>query len=325
LAQLPDTDSLKVTEDAKDVKVEFSQWTLTLRKVDGGLSIRDPNGRVLVEGIYPHSGRKLTMTERIGAKKEKTWSPSFLTEARGLNVTMTRVGSGVRLAVSGTYFRPQQLVEKHAGGDPNDPLLNQEVSIVKNQEFGVESLVGGYDLEITPKGVLTLHYDYSTKNASGRLSEAGLSLLLPAGLTEFRWIGQGIYAGYPGKDRLNEFGLFHLNRDDLRFQGNRRETELALLTDSEGSGVALAAANADIAVERADDLTLLSHNALISGLGNKGAAAENSIKAEKISQIAGQFMLVPLARPWPDALTRWFGKPAAASGVFRPFYHSYDQ
>lgn len=110
-------------------------------------------------------------------------------------------------------------------------------------------------------------------------------------LAEFRWIGQGPYAGYPGKDRLNEFGLFHLNR----------------------------------AVERDGDKTLLKHNAVISCLGNKIGRAESLVNSAKVGRISGSFTLVPTEDAWPAALTRWFGKPAAAREVFRPFYHSYDQ
>lgn len=36
---------------------------------------------------------------------------------------------------------------------------------------------------------------------------------------EFRWIGRGPYAGYPGKERLSDFGLWHLNHEDLYFRG----------------------------------------------------------------------------------------------------------
>jgi beta-galactosidase len=157
------------------------------------------------------------------------------------------------------------------------------------------------------------------------LSEAGLTVSAPAGAGEFRWIGQGPHAGYPGKDVLNEFGLFHLNRADLRFQGNRRGTELALLTGAGGAGFALAMAPGDVAVERDGERTLLSHNALIGSLGNKGTTPEVTHHAETTSRIAGAFVLVPLTHRWPAALVRWFGKPAAAQDVYRPFFHSYDQ
>ncbi|MDR2675621.1 MAG: hypothetical protein LBC18_12395 [Opitutaceae bacterium] len=35
--------------------------------------------------------------------------------------------------------------------------------------------------------------------------------------------------------------------------------------------------------------------------------------------------ILPLDAEWPAALKRYFGEPAAARDVFRPFYHSYDQ
>jgi len=80
-----------------------------------------------------------------------------------------------------------------------------------------------------------------------------------------------------------------------------------------------------VAVERAGDQTLLSHNAIISGLGNKGTPPETAVDAAQTQRIAGSLTLVPLDDAWPAALARWFGGPAAASEVFRPFYHSYDQ
>jgi beta-galactosidase len=192
-----------------------------------------------------------------------------------------------------------------------------------------QAFVGGYQVELAPNGSLAISYDFRPTGAEGMLSEAGLSVLVPSSLTEFRWIGQGPWAGYPGKDRLNEFGLFHLNREDLRFQGNRRGTELALLTAAAGNGVALAIPAsdgvADVAVERDEGQTLLSHNALIGGLGNKGTRPETRVALDAAQHIAGRFTLLPLAPAWPAALTRLFGQPGTAGEVFRPFLHSYDQ
>ena len=152
-----------------------------------------------------------------------------------------------------------------------------------------------------------------------------MSILLPPELTELRWIGQGPYPGYPGKDRLNEFGLFHLNREDLRFEGNRRQTDLALLTTAAGAGVALVTAAADVALVRDGEGTLFSHNAVIGGVGNKATSPETMVDAARTPRIAGSFTLVPLDDAWPAPLTRWFGKPAAAADMLRPFYRSYDQ
>jgi hypothetical protein len=94
--------------------------------------------------------------------------------------------------------------------------------------------------------------------------EAGLSFIAPAEAASFRWLGAGPYAGFPGKDMLNEFGRHHLNREDLYFQGNRRQVDAALLARSNGSGLALLGSDMDISVERVDEGTTFSHNACSS-------------------------------------------------------------
>ncbi|MDR0902341.1 MAG: DUF4981 domain-containing protein, partial [Opitutaceae bacterium] len=225
-----------VAENSSEVKITLPRWTLAVARATGELTIRDRAGRVLVAGIYPHAGRKLTMAEARGAERSNLWRGSTLAPAGTpeIKVATQKAGAGVAVAlsVSGRYPRADKP--------------------------GEGALTGGYRAEITPAGVIKISYDYAIISApaagdaaaGARLSEAGLSLVLPSPMTEFRWAGAGPYAGYPGKDRLNEFGLFHLNREDLYFQGNRRETELALVTTPEGAGVALVSAPSDIAVER---------------------------------------------------------------------------
>jgi beta-galactosidase len=298
VSALPAPGAPTVEESEVEVKLTHAQWVATATRATGALVICDRAGRVLVEGISPHPGRTLTMAESLAANRASTWRMSTLKEVAAPEVKITREGDTVRLAVSGRYPRPQ----------------------ATDQAF-----VGGYTLEVQPNGAMTVSYEYAPTNANGTLTEAGLSIVLPPGMSEFRWVGQGPYPGYPGKDRLNEFGLFHLTRDDLRFQGNRRETELALLTAPDGTGVALLTEPADVAVQREGDHTLLSHNAVISSLGNKGTSPETIVDAAKTPKIAGRFTLLPLDKSWPAALTRRFGGSTAANEVFKPFYHSYDQ
>ncbi|MES2922876.1 MAG: glycoside hydrolase family 2 TIM barrel-domain containing protein [Verrucomicrobiota bacterium] len=299
-----------VKEDEGEVTIQLAKWAMTVGKTDGHLTIRDSAGKLLVAGIHPHCGRKLTMAEALGAGRKAAaaealgaggsgiWRTTTLQNLESPDVKVTQQGDIVRVAVSGRWPRPD---------NPG------------------QAFTGGYEIETTSSGSMKIRYDYAPANAKGKFAEAGLSVVLPSELTELRWIGQGPYAGYPGKDRLNEFGLFHLNREDLRFQGNRRGTELALLTTPTGLGLALETIAADVAVERDGDKTILSHNAVISGLGNKGTSPETFVDAETTPRISGSFTLVPIEETWPVALTRWFGKPAATSNVYRPFYHSYDQ
>lgn len=298
LAAIPAIKPAGVSEDANEVRIVSDNWTLTVARSSGELAIRDRAGRTLVAGIYPHSGRKPTMAEALSVKDTGLWTMSTLRKPDAADVKVEQFGGKVRLSVTGRYRRP---------------------------DAPEQALTGGYQIELVPNGALDISYRYAPSNARGMLSEAGLSVLMPSGFDQFRWVGQGPYAGYPGKDKLNEFGLFHLNRDDLRFQGNRRGTDLALLTTSDGAGVALTMAPGDVAVERDGEQTLITHNAVIGGLGNKGTRPESRIRLDDTLSISGKFTLLPLETTWPDGITRLFGQPKAADHVFQPFFHSYDQ
>ena len=316
-----------LAQNAGEVTITSPQWVLSVQRATGKLSIRNHAGKLLVDGIYPHTGRKPTMAEALSAQKSGLWLSSIITALDAPVVeAAARDDGGVMLSISGRYVLAAArdgapMAAPPAGADDLMPGAAKADRPAAHQR-GVS---GKIQLEIGRNGAIQVSYDFTPLAAEGVLSEAGLSVMAPAGFGEFRWIGQGPYAGYPGKDKLNEFGLYHLNREDLRFQGNRRGTELALLTDTAGAGFALAAQPSDMAVERYGDGTLLSHNALIGGLGNKGTSPEAIVAVNDATRIAGKFMLVPVGESWPATLTRWFGQPAAASDVFKPFYHSYDQ
>jgi beta-galactosidase len=319
-----------VTESDSEVKVALPQWTLSVQRASGQLSIRDHAGKVLVAGLYPHTGRKPTMAEALRSKTSPLWLSSILETLEQAVVKVERREGKVVLSVAGQYrLQDAKAVQAAALQVAAPSAIADDLvqgagksALPGNGSGGVE---GGYQLEIAANGSIAVSYDFAPVHAVGRLSEAGFTVMAPAGVDEFRWVGQGPFAGYPGKDRLNEFGIYHLNRADLRFQGNRRATELALLTTAGGAGFAMAAPAADVAVERSGERTLLSHNALIGGPGNKGTSPEVSFDAGKVGRIAGAFTLLPVGESWPPALARWFGKPGPARDVFRPFYHSYDQ
>jgi beta-galactosidase len=287
-----------LTDTPGTLTVKTAAYTLTANKKTGDLSITDPAGQTLLANILPHSGRNLTAPERGRAKRLDMWTNSTLPTLQTPHVTATEKAGAIHLEVSGKYPRP---------GAPE------------------QLFVGGYQADISPAGVLTIHFAYTPTDAKGAFAEAGLSLVLPAAMTEFRYIGDGPYPGYPGKDRLTDLGRFHLNHDDIRFQGNRRHTEVALLTTPSGGGIALLTDPADVAVDRAPDHTLLSWNAALSGLGEKGRNTETLIDATKPQSFSGTFTLLPLPAAWPEPITRLFGNATTPSKVYAPFYYSYDQ
>jgi beta-galactosidase len=211
---------------------------------------------------------------------------------------VTKTANGARVVVRAQYDRPG----------------------ATNQRFG-----GGIALKVASNGSIDVSYNFKPTNTEGQLLEVGLSMIAPESATEFRWLGAGPFAGYPGKDALNEFGLHHLTSGDLRFQGNRREVDLALLTSKAGAGVLLGGTNMDVAVENVAGGILFNHNARVSGRGNKGGAPESSIKGSSLNPIAGQFTLLPLSKEWPATLNCWFGSTSGKPELQKPFYRSYDQ
>ncbi len=288
----------QLKETADELRVQSSRYDLRVNRTTGAISLLDPAGRVVVSGVGPHTGRKLTEAEALRAKTASIWTGALLAAPTAVDVSSTTDRDGsIRLAVHGRYERP------------NTPEQFVEGDVV---------LVARAD------GTLDVRYDFAPSHATGTFLEGGLALATSA--TEFRWLGQGPNAGYPGKDRLNDFGLHHLQRDDIRFQGNRREVEVALLTDAAGAGFALVTDQpSDVAVERRDAEVIVAHNAVLSGRGNKGGGPEFSVKAEDSVHLAGQFTLVPLSKDWPALVTKWFGEAGAKAAVEKPFVRSYDQ
>jgi beta-galactosidase len=297
-AELPEG-TLQVDESTDTVKVTQGKFVLSVSRKNGEARLSDAAGTTLVSGLLPHAGRKFTEAERLRAVKSPLWQGQLLHPVEPPHVEVRRESGAVSLIMSGRYARtdaPGQFIS------------------------------GTHTLRMNSNGMVQVDYDFRPDAGStGHILEAGLAMMTPVDATEFRWLGAGPYAGHPGKEALNEFGIFHLTREDLHFQGNRRDVELAALTLSSGTGVLLISPSpADVAVEWTSDGTVLSHNALLSGLGNKGVAPETNISANS-AHITGHFTLLPLSESWPASLLQWLGGPTTTVKAFHPFYHSYDQ
>jgi beta-galactosidase len=287
---------VKLEESADAVRVALPQFTLSVMRATGAITLTQLDGRTLPLDLGIHVGRRFTMAETIRSKGGAVWAAETSANQHCTLVEAAKVAEGIRLRFQDSYTRA---------------------------EAPEQSIAGEHTLLLRADGTIDVSYDYHPVKATGALLEAGLAFRTAA--SEFRWIGQGPYAGYPGKDRLNEFGLYHLNREDLYFSGNRRGVECAVASAPDGRGLALLCPAGDVAVEAVDGGFVLGHNALLSGRGNKGVAPESPLNADKIERIAGGFTLVPLGPEWPEPLRRWFGQPGQPVPVLKPFYRSYDQ
>jgi beta-galactosidase len=289
---------LKVETDGNITRATHERFELRLARDTGNIEIRGPGGGVVVAGVYPHVGRKFTVAEELRTKTTSIWRGNFLRNPESQTAEVSPTKEGVRVLVRGKYRRTDE---------PGQFIVGEHTLLISNQ------------------GTIEVRYDYTPMGATGTFLEVGMSLVMPASASEFRWIGKGPFAGYPGKDMLNEFGIYHLTRADIRFQGNRREVELALLTNPAGEGLSVAGEGMEVAVENTAEGTVLSHNALVSGRGNKGGGPEEPINADQLKHFSGKFTIMVMGPSWPALLTNWFGRPGALAEVQHPFYHSYDQ
>jgi beta-galactosidase len=213
-AALPQREPTLEVSDAI-ISTRHQNYSLRLDRTSGRISIMDPAGNMVISAVGPHVARKLTIND-LGKNREGEathWSGELLSEVTSLVTEAKQTPEGVLVSVAGVYPRPG---------------------------FATESIKGECRLLLTRLGTIEVSYHYVPVVASGAMVEAGLAIAVAPVHSEFRWIGQGPYAGYPGKDRLNEFGVFHLNRDDLYFPGNRRGVELASLASLAGPGIMIA-------------------------------------------------------------------------------------
>jgi beta-galactosidase len=282
--------------------VRHPRFALAVDRANGLVRLLDPAGGLLAEGPFAHGGRRFTESELLRLKNHlPMWSGVALAPEKP-TVSVDAREDEVVVRITGRFSDPSGLER---------------------------TLVGGCTLRITPGGAVEVVYEFSPEAGSGGiLLEAGVAWRLPVACENFRWLGEGPDAGYPGADALNEYGRHHLQRDDIRFQGNRRGVEAALFTDSAGAGLFIVPAEpADIAVQRENDGLIISHNALVSGRGTKQfAPPETIVRVEETPRIAGQFTLVPVGAEWPAGVQRLFGSSDAPPPTLeRPFYHSYDQ
>lgn len=285
---------------SKNNVVTSDQYFFVFRKDFGQISIANKNKvEVLSGGPWARVGRKTTMSEQANTEKSTPennplWLPHQLSKP-AVEVTSSNAKS---LVATYRYER-------------NYPA-NQFVA-------------GKIEYNFTDSNYIRVRYRLVPDSAKGKVLEAGISFVMPASFTQFRWIGKGPYPAYPGKDRLDEFGFYQLHSQDLNFQGNRSEVSCAVFSDEKGNGFALIANDANIAVERSPEGIVVSHNALVSGRFNKFSWPEIQYPFDKIKEISGSFYIVPLSETWPISLKKLFGKPDDTVKPYAPFYNSYDQ
>ena len=183
---------------------------------------------------------------------------------------------------------------------------------------------GTIELTYSENNAVRIKYDLIA-HGEGEAVETGLSIKTQEKTGNIRWIGNGPYASYPGKNVLSEFGFWKLNSNDIYLPGNREDVECLLFTNTLAKGFAIIPETSkNIAIERYQDGIVISHNSHVASQFNKNVWPTSTIQLDGY-HLEGAFTIVPQASNWPPLLREFFGEPTQFIKAFNPFYHSYDQ
>ncbi len=266
----------------------------------GNIQVRNRKGKIIItEGIYARTGRKPTISQNASRTSRRSRHLHSLWDKHLLKSSQAEIKAfdNSRLSVNPVY---------------------------RADTTAFNRVTGEINYNFSEQGYIDVSYSLKPQG-EGESVEAGVSFLIPESFTEFRWIGKGPYEAYPGKERLSEFGFYHLNSADLYFAGNRQDVDCAVFSDKQGNGFILIADKANISVERNKHGLVVSHNAFITGRWNKYTWPVNMLDFRKNPVLNGKFTIVPLTEDWPLVLRNLLGEPDKTVVPYKPFYDSYDQ
>jgi len=294
------SDNGLTTISNKDFIYEIGRNTLSL-----DLSTQNKNIPLISNGIYARVGRipkmvDITVRDKFHPKTgDYFWDPCLLKPSE--------IKKQVELQDSGKY------------------CFSAYGTFLRGENFKGQKIEGEILYTIENTGALIVYYNLKPVHATGVFLDAGISFMLPSRISNFLWLGDGPYSSYPDKHRLNDFGIHLIKKGDINFNGNRRNVELAVLTDNQGNGIALLCDKSNISVELRNNQIIVSNNSFVSGEGNKKNMPITLIKAEEVSEIEGKITIIPLnAGRWPKKIKDILGYPDKSLKAFNPFYYSYD-
>lgn len=285
------------------MNVESPKYSLSPTENGLGIKVTNSNNvEVISNALISKVGRKITMSEKITrgsrrAKKYPFWDKLWM-NASDVNVKSDKD----HLDVKCVFF--------------SDSITDDSITIARQTQ-------GNVKMTFDDSGIINVDYDF-TAEGKGVSVEAGYGLLLPKSMNNVRWLGNGPYASYPSKEKLSEYGVWQMNRDDIYFPGNRMHVDAIVVTDSVGNGFIIFTDDANISFERYEEGLLISHNCWQTTAFNKHRWPDG-IKELSDIDLKGQFSILPITSDWSPKLRLIFGEPTKSVAVNKPYYHSYDQ
>ncbi len=145
---------------------------------------------------------------------------------------------------------------------------------------------GNIQITTDKNGTVTVEYTLMPSDSiQGKLLDYGLAATLPSEYTDVAWIGQGPFSHTPDKTAYNNRSLWQLNKNDIRFFGNRGEVDLMALV-ADNHTLTLCSDRKNIHLENIDGHIVITDNIVVGTYGTK-FYGPNGINFNKIGSQSG--------------------------------------
>lgn len=241
---------------------------------NGLITLKTQGGKVRLQGPFVRVGRKPTMAER------RTY------ESAGLQIWEPPV------------FRKAGVIKSSRSQEADQTVIDLQMRC--ESPDGTKAVQADLRYTLAPYGWVDVDYSLVPETKEGALLEFGLAFEIPGSAERVSWLGLGPYPSFPQKSELCRYGIYTLKPEDAFFEGNRMGTGAAVFTDADQNGIGIVCREENLAWEKSDTGLIVSHHALVAGLGTKFRLPKTLLDVQKIEKSEGRFRIVFLNQDhWP--------------------------
>lgn len=277
--------------------ISFSSGNLKFSFNNKGiLSIFDGNQKVIESPLFLRTGRKETVTlEYQGLKSKFYWDPYILSPIIS-KIETNKNKDAVEAVLTCKWFR----------NDDKEQFIDGKIFV-----------------KFTEKGLIKIDYELNPSDkSSGNFLELGLTLKMDPKFDTFRWLGDGPFSSTPGKTAFNERKVWKLHKNDIRFNGNRGNVDLAVINSNE-TGIGLSSENGNIGIKNIEGAVFISQNIFALSYGNKFSEPKGRIEVGKLENQKGSLMLFIDNPARPNNILENIFKPYSTVVPEQPYLDSY--
>jgi len=215
--------------------------------------------------------------------------------------------------------------------------------LLKASDISVKKVKGGYNMtcrwttpeksssffcgiiDITTDKLGTVDVSYSitpSNSVSDKVLDFGLTIAMPEQYTDVAWRGQGPFSHSADKKAYNNPGTWQLHKDDLRFWGNRGETQLmnVMSFNPQYPDISLTSDTHNLLLENINGMIHITDDIRVGDYGTKFVGPHTQ-DAKKTGNCKGRIIIKVGAK---QIIKNFFGDLTPASPE-NPYLESYGK